>query len=58
MPVGSACMDALDLLPSAGIRYILAMHEQGAGHMAGGYSRSSGGTAPASRRTAPAAMNR
>ena len=40
--VGSACMDALDLFPSAGIRYIPVVHEQGAGHMADGYSRVSG----------------
>ena len=39
--VGSACMDALDLFPAAGIRYIPVVHEQGAGHMADGYSRSS-----------------
>ena len=40
--VGSACMDALDLFPAAGIRYIPVVHEQGGGHMADGYSRSSG----------------
>jgi sulfoacetaldehyde acetyltransferase len=40
--VGSACMDALDLFPAAGIRYIPTVHEQGAGHMADGYSRVSG----------------
>jgi sulfoacetaldehyde acetyltransferase len=40
--VGSACMDALDLFPAAGIRYIPVVHEQGAGHMADGYSRVSG----------------
>lgn len=40
--VGSACMDALDLFPAAGIRYIPVVHEQGAGHMADGYSRMSG----------------
>jgi sulfoacetaldehyde acetyltransferase len=40
--VGSAYMDALDLFPSAGIRFISVAHEQGAGHMADGYARSSG----------------
>ncbi|MFZ5509911.1 MAG: sulfoacetaldehyde acetyltransferase [Pseudomonadota bacterium] len=40
--VGSACMDALDLFPAAGIRYIPVVHEQGAAHMADGYSRVSG----------------
>ena len=52
--VGSAYMDALDLFPTAGIRFIPTAHEQGAGHMADGYSRVSGGMASASRRTAPA----
>ncbi len=40
--VGSACMDALDIFPAAGIRYIPTVHEQGAAHMADGYSRVSG----------------
>ncbi|MGE5169366.1 MAG: sulfoacetaldehyde acetyltransferase [Rudaea sp.] len=40
--VGSAYMDALDLFPSAGIRFISVAHEQGGGHMADGYSRVSG----------------
>lgn len=40
--VGSACMDALDLFPAAGIRYIPVVHEQGGGHMADGYARVSG----------------
>ncbi len=40
--VGSACMDALDIFPAAGIRYIPTVHEQGAGHMADGYARVSG----------------
>jgi sulfoacetaldehyde acetyltransferase len=40
--VGSAYMDALDLLPAAGIRFIPTVHEQGAGHMADGYARVSG----------------
>src|SRR5215831_2402929 len=40
--VGSAYMDALDLFALAGIRFISVAHEQGAGHMADGYSRVSG----------------
>ena len=53
--VGSAYMDALDLFPAAGIRFIPTAHEQGAGHMADGYSRALGrATASASRRTARA----
>src|ERR1700693_4487883 len=39
---GSAYMDALDLFPLAGIRFISVAHEQGAGHMADGYARVSG----------------
>ncbi len=40
--VGSAYMDALDLFEPAGIRFISVAHEQGAAHMADGYSRVSG----------------
>ncbi len=40
--VGSAFMDALDIFPAAGIRFIPVVHEQGAGHMADGYARVSG----------------
>ena len=40
--VGSAYMDALDLFPLAGIRFISVAHEQGGGHMADGYARASG----------------
>ena len=40
--VGSAYMDALDLFPLAGIRFISVAHEQGDGHMADGYARVSG----------------
>merc|ERR1719421_1249680 len=42
--VGSAFMDALDLFPAAGIRFISTQHEQGAAHMADGYARASGKT--------------
>ncbi|BAU47394.1 sulfoacetaldehyde acetyltransferase [Sulfurifustis variabilis] len=37
--VGSAYMDALDIFPAAGIRFISVAHEQNAAHMADGYSR-------------------
>jgi sulfoacetaldehyde acetyltransferase len=40
--VGSAYMDALDLFPAAGIRFIPVAHEQGAAHAADGYARVSG----------------
>jgi sulfoacetaldehyde acetyltransferase len=40
--VGSAFMDALDLFPASGIRFIPTVHEQGAAHMADGYARVSG----------------
>jgi sulfoacetaldehyde acetyltransferase len=40
--VGSAYMDALDIFPAAGIRFISVQHEQGAAHMADGYSRVGG----------------
>eukprot|EP01063_Lacrimia_lanifica_P010204 TRINITY_DN1693_c0_g4_i1.p1 TRINITY_DN1693_c0_g4~~TRINITY_DN1693_c0_g4_i1.p1 ORF type:complete len:641 (+),score=219.01 TRINITY_DN1693_c0_g4_i1:62-1924(+) len=40
--VGSAFMDALDLFPAAGIRFIPTQHEQGSCHMADGYARASG----------------
>jgi len=40
--MGSAFMDAMDIFTPAGIRLIPVVHEQGAGHMADGYSRVSG----------------
>jgi len=40
--VGSAFMDALDLFPAAGIRFVSVQHEQNSAHMADGYSRISG----------------
>jgi len=40
--VGSAFMDALDMFPAAGIRFISVQHEQNSAHMADGYSRLSG----------------
>ncbi|MRD71979.1 sulfoacetaldehyde acetyltransferase [Rhodocyclus tenuis] len=40
--VGSAYMDAHDLFPLAGIRFISTAHEQNAAHMADGYARATG----------------
>jgi sulfoacetaldehyde acetyltransferase len=40
--MGSAFMDAMDIFAPAGIQLIPVVHEQGAGHMADGYSRVSG----------------
>ena len=40
--MGSAFMDAMDIFAPAGIRLIPVVHEQGAGHMADGFSRVSG----------------
>ncbi|MBW2268978.1 MAG: sulfoacetaldehyde acetyltransferase [Deltaproteobacteria bacterium] len=40
--VGSAYMDALDLFPGAGIRFVSVAHEQNAAHMADGYARITG----------------
>ena len=40
--MGSAFMDAMDIFAPAGINMIPVVHEQGAGHMADGYSRASG----------------
>ncbi len=40
--VGSAYMDALDLFPLAGIRFISVAHEQAAAHGADGFARATG----------------
>src|SRR5579872_7173515 len=40
--VGSAFMDALDLFPAAGIRFLPVAHEQNAAHMADGWGRVTG----------------
>ncbi len=40
--MGSAFMDAMDIFEPAGIRFVPVVHEQGAAHMADGYSRVSG----------------
>jgi len=55
--VGSAYMDALDLFPPAGIRFISVAHEQGAGHMADGYSRVSNRQGVCSAQNGPGITN-
>jgi sulfoacetaldehyde acetyltransferase len=40
--VGSAYMDALDLFPAAGIRFLPTAHEQAAAHLADGFTRVTG----------------
>ena len=40
--MGSAFMDAMDIFAPAGIELVPVVHEQGAAHMADGYSRVSG----------------
>ena len=40
--LGSAFMDMLDLLPTAGIRFIPVRHEQSSGHMADAFTRVTG----------------
>ena len=55
--VGSAYMDALDLFPAAGIRFIPVAHEQGAAHMADGYARATGKPAVVLVTSGPGAGN-
>jgi sulfoacetaldehyde acetyltransferase len=55
--VGSAFMDALDLFPRAGIRFISTQHEQGAAHMADGYYRASGLTGTCIAQNGPGISN-
>merc|ERR1719163_992030 len=55
--VGSAFMDALDLFPRAGIRFISVQHEQNAAHMADGYYRASGVTGTCIAQNGPGISN-
>merc|ERR1719230_2128078 len=55
--VGSAFMDALDLFPRAGIRFISVQHEQNAAHMADGYYRASGLTGTCIAQNGPGISN-
>ena len=55
--VGSAFMDALDLFPAAGIRFVPVRHEQTAAHMADGYARVSGRAGMAIGQNGPGITN-
>ncbi len=55
--VGSAFMDALDLFPAAGIRFIPVAHEQAAGHAADGYARVTGRPQACIAQNGPGAAN-
>lgn len=55
--VGSAFMDALDLFPAAGIRFVPVRHEQSAAHMADGYARVSGRVGMAIGQNGPGITN-
>ena len=55
--VGSAYMDAHDLFPAAGIRFISVAHEQNAAHMADGYARVTGKHGVCIAQNGPGATN-
>jgi sulfoacetaldehyde acetyltransferase len=55
--VGSAFMDALDLFPAAGIRFIPVRHEQSAAHMADGYARVTGNVSVCTGQNGPGITN-
>ncbi len=55
--VGSAYMDALDLFPTAGIRFISVAHEQAAAHAADGYARVTGRPQTCIAQNGPGAAN-
>merc|ERR1712212_587980 len=55
--VGSAFMDALDIFPAAGIRFISVQHEQNAVHMADGFSRATGKTGVCIAQNGPGITN-
>jgi sulfoacetaldehyde acetyltransferase len=55
--VGSAFMDALDLFPEAGIRFVSVQHEQNAAHMADGYARVTGKTGVCIAQNGPGITN-
>jgi acetolactate synthase-1/2/3 large subunit len=54
---GGAIMPAYDALPGSKIRHVLVRHEQGAAHMADGYSRASGRVGVAVATSGPGATN-
>ncbi len=55
--VGSAFMDALDLFPDAGIRFVMVAHEQAAAHAADGYARVTGKPQVCIAQNGPGAAN-
>lgn len=55
--LGSAFMDALDIFPQAGIRFVSVQHEQNAAHMADGYYRVSGRTGSCIGQNGPGVTN-
>jgi sulfoacetaldehyde acetyltransferase len=55
--VGSAFMDALDLFPDAGIRFVMVAHEQAAAHAADGYARVTGQPQVCIAQNGPGAAN-
>ncbi len=55
--VGSAYMDALDLFPAAGIRFIPVAHEQAACHAADGFARVTGKPQVCIAQNGPGAAN-
>lgn len=55
--VGSAYMDALDLFPTAGIRFVSVAHEQAAAHAADGMARVTGRPAVCIAQNGPGAAN-
>jgi len=55
--VGSAFMDALDLFPAAGIRFVMVAHEQAAAHAADGYARVTGRPQVCIAQNGPGAAN-
>ncbi len=55
--VGSAYMDALDLFPAAGIRFVSVAHEQAAAHAADGLARVTGAPQACIAQNGPGAAN-
>jgi sulfoacetaldehyde acetyltransferase len=55
--VGSAYMDALDLFPAAGIRFVSVAHEQAAAHAADGLARVTGRPQACIAQNGPGAAN-
>lgn len=55
--VGSAYMDALDLFPAAGIRFVSVAHEQAAAHAADGLARITGNPQACIAQNGPGAAN-